>query len=117
MSGLFARTATAAELFERRIPPLYHLPAHPQRVAAKFVHPVAVASHALPATSPTADVTVIGDEGGHVASPRAAGHQGVVWSGDLRVTEEVHVTTDHTLWKLGHVFFEHPDLPGPEVVA
>lgn len=206
MSGSPARTATAEELFERRVPPLYHLAddaaalaaachamavrfhgggtlvvfgngtasTDAQHVAVEFVHPVIVGKRALPAISLTADVAtvtgiaglegfdeifahqlrhlatpkdialgispdgncrnvlrclasarelgmltiaLVGGDGGKIASLGAADHVLVARSDDPCVIKEVHVTTYHVLWELVHVFFEHPGLLTPEVVA
>ncbi|MGH3786117.1 MAG: D-sedoheptulose-7-phosphate isomerase [Pseudonocardiaceae bacterium] len=206
MSGPPAGAATAEEIFERRVLPLYQLAddAAPiaaachamavrfhrggtlvvfgngaastdaQHVAVEFVHPVIMGKRALPAISLTADVATVtgiaglegfdeifahqlrylaaaqdialgispdgncgnvvrglaaaaelgmltialtGGDGGRIASSHAADHIVVAHSDDPRVIKEVHVTSYHVLWELVHVFFEHPSLLEPGVVA
>lgn len=206
MSGSPARTATAEDLFERRVSPLYHLAddsaaiaaachamavrfhgggslvvfgngtasTDAQHVAVEFVHPVIVGKRALPAISLTSDIAtvtgiagmegfdeifahqlrylaapqdialgispdghcrsvlrglatarqlglltiaLVGGDGGEISADGAADHVLVARSDDPCVIKEVHVTTYHVLWELAHVFFEHPGLLAPEVVA
>jgi len=62
-------------------------------------------------------IALVGGDGGRIASAGAADHIVVARSDDPRVIKEVHVTTYHVLWELVHVFFEHPGLLAPEVVA
>ena len=94
MSGSPARTATAEDLFERRVPPLYHL--------ADDSAAIATACHAMAVRFHGSDTLVVFGNG--AAGPDA--HQ-------------LHylATSKHVLWELAQVFFEHPDLLAPEVVA
>ena len=62
-------------------------------------------------------IALVGGDGGEISSDGAADHVLVARSDDPCVIKEVHVTTYHVLWELAHVFFEHPGLLAPEVVA
>jgi D-sedoheptulose 7-phosphate isomerase len=62
-------------------------------------------------------VALVGGDGGPIgADPRLA-HVLVAHSDDPAVVKEIHVTTYHVLWELVHVFFEHPGVLAPEVIA
>jgi D-sedoheptulose 7-phosphate isomerase len=62
-------------------------------------------------------VALVGGDGGPVARSAAVDHVLRATSDDPRVVKEVHVTMYHVLWELVHVFFEHPGVLTPEVVA
>jgi D-sedoheptulose 7-phosphate isomerase len=62
-------------------------------------------------------IALLGGDGGAIAAEPAVDHVLTAHSEDPRVIKEVHVTTYHVLWELVHVFFEHPGLLSPEVIA
>lgn len=117
MSGSPARTATAEDLFERRVPPLYHLADDFAAIAAAC-HAMAVRFHGGGTLVAFGNGAGSGEiPGGEIASGGVADHVRVARSDDPCVIKEVHVTTYHVLWELAHVFFEHPGLLPPEVVS
>ena len=62
-------------------------------------------------------IALVGGDGGAIAAADVADHCLVARSADPRVVKEVQVTTYHILWELVHVFFEHPGVLQPRVVA
>jgi D-sedoheptulose 7-phosphate isomerase len=62
-------------------------------------------------------IALVGSDGGAIAAAGVADHCLVARSTDPRVVKEVQVTTYHILWELVHVFFEHPGVLQPRVVA
>jgi D-sedoheptulose 7-phosphate isomerase len=62
-------------------------------------------------------IALLGGDGGAIGTDAAVEHVLTAGSHDPRVIKEVHVTTYHVLWELVHVFFEHPGVLSPEVVA
>ena len=62
-------------------------------------------------------IALVGGDGGAIAAAGAADHCLVARSCDPRVVKEVQVTSYHILWELVHVFFEHPGVLQPRVVA
>jgi D-sedoheptulose 7-phosphate isomerase len=62
-------------------------------------------------------IALLGGDGGAIGADPALDHVLRADSEDPRVVKEVHVTTYHILWELVHVFFEHPGVLAPEVLA
>jgi D-sedoheptulose 7-phosphate isomerase len=62
-------------------------------------------------------IGLVGGDGGTIATSAAVDHVLHARSTDPLVVKEVHVTTYHILWELVHVFFEHPGVLAPGVVA
>jgi D-sedoheptulose 7-phosphate isomerase len=62
-------------------------------------------------------IALLGGDGGAIGADDSVDHVLTAGSDDPRVVKEVHVTTYHVLWELVHVFFEHPGVLSPEVVA
>lgn len=96
MSGSPARTATAEDLFERRVPHLYHL-----------------ADDSVAISSPGTAMAVrrLGAVTRVVA--RSDGPCGI----SPRVVKETHVSSCHVLGELAHVLVEHPGPLAPGVVS
>jgi len=91
VSGSPARTATAEDLFERRVPHLYHLADDSAAIAAAC--------------------------NARAGRFHGGGTLVVSRSDDPCVSTEVHVTTYHVPWESAHVFVEHPGLLAPEVTS
>lgn len=108
MSGSPARTATAEDLFERRVPHLYHL-ADDSVAISVACHAMAVLFHGR------ATRAVFGN--GSASTDAHIDDVLVARSDDPWVIKEVHVATCHVHGELAHVFCEHPGLLAPEVVS
>jgi D-sedoheptulose 7-phosphate isomerase len=62
-------------------------------------------------------IGLAGGDGGTIAREGSVEHVIVARSADPRVVKEMQVTTYHVLWELVHVFFDHPGVLSPQVVA
>jgi D-sedoheptulose 7-phosphate isomerase len=62
-------------------------------------------------------LALLGGDGGRIVREPGLDQVLIARSTDPLVVKEVHVTAYHILWELVHVFFEHPGVLAPGVVA
>ncbi len=62
-------------------------------------------------------IALAGGDGGLIAASKAVDHLLLAAATDPRVVKELHVTANHVLWELVHVFFEQPGVLAPGVVT
>jgi D-sedoheptulose 7-phosphate isomerase len=62
-------------------------------------------------------IALTGGDGGPIGAEPGLHHVLTAHSADPSVVKELHVTMYHVLWELVHVFFEHPGVLGPAVIA
>jgi D-sedoheptulose 7-phosphate isomerase len=62
-------------------------------------------------------IALAGGNGGEIAARGLADHLVVIGTSDPRLAKEMHVTMYHVLWELVHVFFAHPGVLAPGVLA